>query len=165
MESRSWNYIKCIAIWMAINAFSLCQSQSIELILNKSKGFKSNDVYSTFIDSQGYLWIAGDNGVYRYDGKNFIHYSHILGDNTSLLLNQANCFSELNPSKIVIGLAGKGISIFDKSKNEFSHPFSKTIQDSLYNVFDTWVQNDSTIWVSTHVGVHRWGLHKNAEAT
>ncbi|HEX2533515.1 MAG TPA: two-component regulator propeller domain-containing protein, partial [Chitinophagaceae bacterium] len=40
------------------------------------KGIPSKEVYDLLIDSKGYLWIAHELGITRYDGARFIHFSH-----------------------------------------------------------------------------------------
>ncbi len=37
-------------------------------------GLPSNRIYHTMQDKEGYIWIATDNGVARYNGKEFKHY-------------------------------------------------------------------------------------------
>jgi ligand-binding sensor domain-containing protein/cbb3-type cytochrome oxidase subunit 3 len=39
-------------------------------------GTPSNETYDLFTDSKGFLWIANDAGIYKYDGLSFTPYSH-----------------------------------------------------------------------------------------
>lgn len=43
--------------------------------INKSAGLPSNSVYDIFQDSKGFIWIAGDEGLSRYDGYEFRTYA------------------------------------------------------------------------------------------
>ena len=45
--------------------------------------------YTNYItqDNVGFIWIAGDNGLYRFDGTHFKNYRHILNDSNSLPFN------------------------------------------------------------------------------
>ncbi|HRG90057.1 MAG TPA: two-component regulator propeller domain-containing protein [Chitinophagales bacterium] len=49
-----------------------------------NEGLPSSETYSVFQDSKGYIWIATDMGVSRFDGYNFKNYSTAdgLADNT-----------------------------------------------------------------------------------
>lgn len=38
------------------------------------EGLPSNSIYRTIIDKKGFLWIAGESGVSRYDGRTFKNY-------------------------------------------------------------------------------------------
>lgn len=44
--------------------------------IDKSKGLPSNNVYDIFQDSKGFMWFASDQGICKFDGKNFISYSN-----------------------------------------------------------------------------------------
>lgn len=66
-------------------SFSLCrflaiQGQTTQIIrYTTNEGLPSNSVYRTVIDKKGFLWIAGENGVTRYDGRIFKNYTTVNG--------------------------------------------------------------------------------------
>ncbi len=43
-------------------------------VINKANGLPSNSIYSLFQDSKGFIWIASDEGLTRYDGFEFKTY-------------------------------------------------------------------------------------------
>ncbi len=43
--------------------------------INISQGLPSNSVYDIYQDSKGFMWFATDEGLCRYDGKNFKTYT------------------------------------------------------------------------------------------
>ena len=43
--------------------------------IDKAKGLPSNTVYDIFQDSRGFMWIAGGQGLSKYDGRRFTTYS------------------------------------------------------------------------------------------
>lgn len=45
------------------------------LPLDKTKGLPSNAVYNTFQDSKGFVWVAHNEGLSRYDGRQFNTYT------------------------------------------------------------------------------------------
>lgn len=57
------------------------------------EGLPSNSIYRTLIDRKGFLWVAGETGVSRYDGRSFRNYytTEGLPDNevTELLLDSS----------------------------------------------------------------------------
>ena len=58
-------------------------SQSTQTIYYTTKdGLPSNSIYRTVIDNHGFLWIATENGLTKFDGKNFKTYTtaHGLAD-------------------------------------------------------------------------------------
>ena len=47
-------------------------SQSTQTIYYTVKeGLPSNSVYRTILDDRGFLWVATENGIARFDGKKF----------------------------------------------------------------------------------------------
>jgi ligand-binding sensor domain-containing protein len=58
-------------------------AQSTQTIFYTTRdGLPSNSIYRCVIDKQGFLWIATENGLSKFDGKNFKTYStaHGLAD-------------------------------------------------------------------------------------
>ncbi|PQJ12960.1 hypothetical protein CJD36_004235 [Flavipsychrobacter stenotrophus] len=53
---------------MIVVSSQLAAQSENKFNLNSSNGLPTNHVYSTAIDKYGYLWIATDNGVVRYNG-------------------------------------------------------------------------------------------------
>jgi signal transduction histidine kinase/ligand-binding sensor domain-containing protein len=53
---------------------SHAQSLQTRFQFTTADGLPSNHIYGAVQDSLGFLWIATDNGVSRYDGKNFKNY-------------------------------------------------------------------------------------------
>src|ERR1041384_4582684 len=52
--------------------------------IKEGSGLPSSESYQTFQDSKGFIWIATDNGVVKYDGHEFVTYNTTngLSDNT-----------------------------------------------------------------------------------
>src|SRR5690242_8258274 len=61
-------------------------TKKVELITDK-QGLSSNSVADVLQDEQGYLWIATDDGLNRYDGSTFKIFRRIEGDTTSIQCN------------------------------------------------------------------------------
>lgn len=58
--------------------FSIAQNTQI-VRYRTANGLSSNSIYQTIIDKKGFLWIAGENGLTRYDGRAFKNYTTING--------------------------------------------------------------------------------------
>lgn len=42
--------------------------------IDQNNGLASNTIYDMLQDSKGYIWIAGDKGLNRFDGVNFTQF-------------------------------------------------------------------------------------------
>ena len=83
--------IFCLLLFTAPVAFS----QSTQTIFYSTKdGLPSNSIYRCILDKHGFLWIATDNGLAKFDGKNFKTYTTAQGlpDNeiTDLFIDSSN---------------------------------------------------------------------------
>ena len=57
-------------------------------------GLVSGQINDLYQDRQGYLWIATEDGLYRFDGMDFTAFRHRSGDETSISANNAITFLE-----------------------------------------------------------------------
>ena len=46
------------------------------IALTKEKGLPSNSIYDIFQDSKGFIWIASNEGLSRYDGYEFVTFTN-----------------------------------------------------------------------------------------
>jgi signal transduction histidine kinase len=53
-----------------------CLPGSAQVNLQEVKGLPTKELNDLHVDKKGYLWIAHDLGISRFDGLNFIHFSH-----------------------------------------------------------------------------------------
>src|ERR1044071_4197267 len=58
--------------------------------VTKKEGLVSNTTFQTVRDKQGFLWIATQNGLQRYDGNRFLTFRYIPGSAASLPHNSIN---------------------------------------------------------------------------
>ncbi|GAK95132.1 hypothetical protein JCM19298_909 [Nonlabens ulvanivorans] len=60
--------------------FLLCNlitaQQPVSIHLTEQDGLPDKEFYGIAEDSKGFIWIAGNKGLTRFDGKNYKTYSH-----------------------------------------------------------------------------------------
>lgn len=64
---------------LACICFANCFGQDISSVINIGNGLQSNHVYNLLVDQAGYLWIATDKGIARYNGYEMRHYTQADG--------------------------------------------------------------------------------------
>ena len=67
-------------------------------------GLPSRIIRGTFQDKEGFLWIAGHNGLFRFDTKEFKSYYAPLKDTTGLRGNKINSIIQSSDGKIWVGV-------------------------------------------------------------
>ena len=86
--------------------------------LSVHDGLSSNCVYCVTQDRSGFIWFGTDNGVDRYDGKAFRHYSFEAEGNHSLSDPVVNCFLTSSRGELFVGTE-HGLDIYDAVHDRF----------------------------------------------
>lgn len=119
--------------------FTIAAQQPVRPIfskLTKKDGLASEIIFNTVQDKQGYIWIATQNGLQRYDGNRFLTFRHVPGDTNSLPVNGVNrLFIDRNERLWL--MFDKKIGIFNTKNNRFRETgiavpfmiFKKLMQD------------------------------------
>jgi ligand-binding sensor domain-containing protein len=115
---------------VSIIFFSLSQFNLVALnynfqVFDAKNGLSAPEVTHVISDSKSFIWIAGADGLTRYDGKKFINFNRSLGLNDT----QVHCIIEGENNTIICGTR-KGISFFNGYRytnipmleNKFSKP-------------------------------------------
>lgn len=85
------------------------------------RGLSNNHVVGIAQDKQGFIWIATDEGLNRFDGHNFkTYYKDELSGRKSITGNELNCIID-DPARPVvwIGTARAGLNAYDYSADRF----------------------------------------------
>jgi ligand-binding sensor domain-containing protein len=104
-------------------------SQFIFSRITKNEGLASNTVFQSIRDKQGFLWIATQNGLQRYDGNRFLSFRHIPGNASSISKNTVNHLFVDSKDRLWL-LFDKEVGVFNTS----SFKFSKSKIDSSINI-------------------------------
>ena len=91
------------------------QNYNLTNTFTTNDGLPSNLVYETVLDNDGFLWVATDNGISRFDGKRFINYSTKDG----LPSNDVIQVFKQNDGTIWANCYKQPPSYFDKKHNRF----------------------------------------------
>jgi len=109
-------------------------------------------------DRLGRVWIAYDRGLFRYDGFEIQPFPHVPEDSTTVAEVFARSLYEAPDGRIWVGLANRGISIFDPATEQFSH-VPPAVENGPLPVTEIWsfYQDPSGIlWLAGHPGIVRF---------
>jgi signal transduction histidine kinase/DNA-binding response OmpR family regulator/ligand-binding sensor domain-containing protein len=130
------------------------QAQSFENAIkleDAGVGYVSDAV----IDKNGFLWIAGSNGLTRYDGSHFEMFKHDPEDSLSLLANYIHdLFYDEEYNRIFVSswsTSNSGISILDLETEQFKNiRFDSTNSNGLegHNLYWTCRDKFGSYWIS-----------------
>ena len=66
--------IKIILCLLCVNI--LFAQQPVTIQLTEKDGLPDIEFYDLLEDKDGFIWLAADKGLFRYDGKTFVNFSH-----------------------------------------------------------------------------------------
>ncbi len=117
------------------------------------KGLPSNSVSSLLKDKDGFIWVATQKGICRFDGHDFLLFD--TESNEFPDLNQSDEFNIFQDKEGIVWIATKdqGLYAFDKRKKSFRHfKHDELDQKSLSDDFVNFVFEDKAgnLYVSSH---------------
>ncbi len=88
-------------------------------VIDTQNGLSNNIVYETFHDSNGFIWIATDNGLNRFDGYDFKTFYHDSEDSTSISGNIVRSILEDQSGNLWVGTYN-GLNLYDPKTESFT---------------------------------------------
>lgn len=144
-------YILLILFYLFNQAITYSNS-GIFTRIGIDQGIAPGNVNDIIQDSLGFIWLATESGLCRYDGYKFIIYQNDPSDSSSLSFN--NVFSLLKGENgiIWVGTLGGGLNKFDTKTEKFiSYTNNPNDDNSISHniVFQVYSDSKNQLWVST----------------
>ncbi|MGF1532298.1 MAG: two-component regulator propeller domain-containing protein [Bernardetiaceae bacterium] len=124
--------------------------------LKNTDGLSQNSVYDIVQDRFGFIWMATEDGLNRYDGTRFRVYKHNPKDNQSLSSSFVRCLLVDNDGQLWIGTNEGGLNRYNYQSDNFTHYKHQTDQpNSLINnqVWALTTDKDNKLWIGTSEGL------------
>ena len=120
-------------------------SRNFELIDTES-GLSNNIVFDIYQDKEGFIWMATDNGLNRYDGYNFKKFYHNPSDSTSLSSNIIRKIIEDKQGNLWIGTKN-GLNLYNPENESFQRYNMEGDSDfTRVDVHEAVLDKDNRIW-------------------
>ena len=142
-------------------AFSFAQPDRIGFDhFTQNSGLSSGYVNSLIQDSHGFLWIATENGLNRFDGINFIKYFFDAGDTTSLPSNSVTYITEDTAGNLWV-MTLRGLCEYNRKLDRFSRKklFAGTATLNREFMYSGFADRKGYLWVSATNGIFRINLN------
>ncbi|MFA3781808.1 two-component regulator propeller domain-containing protein [Melioribacteraceae bacterium 4301-Me] len=120
--------------------------------ITREQGLIPGNVNDIVQDSIGFIWMATENGLCRYDGYNFLYFRNEPTDTASLSFN--NVFSLLKDKNgiIWVGTLGGGLNKFDSKTRKFKRfRYNPNNPNSISSdiIYKLYRDSKNRIWIST----------------
>ncbi len=157
-SNNYWFFLKkLIVIIIALGNINSCFSQiksPFFRTLRVEQGLSHNKINKVLEDKRGFIWIATEDGLNRYDGRYFKIYKNIPGSNSGLGGNIINDIIEDNEGIIWIATADGGLSRYNFRANantQFKqYSFTPGAKDGIpENNITALAENKEFIWLAT----------------
>jgi two-component system sensor histidine kinase ChiS len=118
--------------------------------LTVQEGLPSNTVNGMIRDSRGFVWIATENGVSRYDGYTFTNFRSHENDTISIGSNITYTVFEDRQHRLWVG-SEKGLDLFNRDLDRFDrHYFKNTPVRAIYQ------DKNNTVWIGSDHGLYQY---------
>ncbi len=87
-------------------------------LFTPDNGLSNSHINQIYQDSKGYIWIATENGLNKFNGYDFEVYSSIPDDSTSIQGNYVSCVYEDSRGLFWVATSN-GLLQYDRTKNAF----------------------------------------------
>ncbi|MCF6439846.1 ATP-binding protein [Pseudoalteromonas luteoviolacea] len=125
---------------------------NLSSVLGVGDGLPSNRVFDIERDGSGFMWLATEQGIARYDGTQVIRFS---AHETPELSSSLKVRDLLIDSSEQLWVAGsQGLEVL-RPKSEWFEPVVPIGQDSALNVYSVFESNEKIVWVGAKSGLYR----------
>jgi len=115
-------------------------------------GLSSRIVRDVIQDQHGFLWIAGNNGLYKFDGKHFTPFFSALNDTSGLRANKIQTLIEASDGAVWVATTN-GLHVVANDTVRYV-PFQEDSSDA-HSITALFEDTQGSIWIGTHNGLYR----------
>ncbi|MGA1544850.1 MAG: sensor histidine kinase [Saprospiraceae bacterium] len=113
-------------------------------LLTLKEGLAANEIFCTLKDARGYLWIGTNNGLNRYDGQEFLHFSL---EKNGLHGNKIINLTLSENDEIIITYGMRSFELLADSVFQSINPYTFEISNLLYILPGSSIPSSKVLWI------------------
>jgi ligand-binding sensor domain-containing protein/signal transduction histidine kinase len=142
-----------------------CQSYK-PVNISLSQGLAQSSVYKIVQDKQGFIWMATQDGLNRYDGVQFKIFRENPFDTSTLSSSYITALLIDHNGWLWVGTPTQGLNLYVPATSTFRHFFSEGSNSICHNnISDLYEDVSGNLWVSTVKGFSRININGNDPGT
>ncbi|MBN2165900.1 MAG: hypothetical protein JW717_06455 [Marinilabiliaceae bacterium] len=120
-------------------------------------GLSHNFIMSINQDKEGFMWFGGLNGIDRFDGRTFKHYSRSFSDSSAIIGDFVNFIHEDSFGINWIGTGMGGLHLFNKKTETFKLITDKDEAGNpmRFDAISIAENSDGELWIGTENGLKK----------
>jgi len=121
------------------------------------EGLAQSSVPAVIQDRQGYMWMATQDGLHRFDGYSFRIFRNDPADPSSISNSSISALFEDRDGMLWVGTSGGGANLFDPAEGRFTRFIKGEALDTLSGdeVASFMQDRAGAVWVATLSGINR----------
>lgn len=170
MQGEHCLLFRCFPLLFILTSFfpaSLVFGQNKDLIFAQiflQHGLSQSIVTNIIQDRTGFMWIATEDGLNKFDGYEFKIYRNDPDNSNSLSYNQITSLYEDKNGILWLGTFYGGLDSYNPLTNIFTHhkfDANNPLSLSNNNVNILYEDKEGFLWVGTDAGLNRYDKNKN----
>lgn len=148
-------FVLPFSVWMQNSKMKTHENQPLPTLdfqkFTNENGLAQNTVFCLLQDTRGFIWSGTWHGLSRFDGYQFVNYTHDFQNPNSISDNKINSIYETKNGEIWIATRN-GLNRYDYSTDKFdSYKFDEVNAGSIGDSWVTTIFEDSRniIWIGT----------------
>ena len=141
----------------SVSAHSSSQTPIKFQQLSIEQGLSQSTVYSIAQDKEGFIWLATQDGLNKYDGYEFSYYRNEIDNPNSLMHNLVRIVFVDSKNNVWAGTQA-GLSKYDPELDQFTNKYTSFAGSPIWNIYE---DHNNNIFVST--ADHLFKLEKNLD--
>jgi signal transduction histidine kinase/ligand-binding sensor domain-containing protein/HPt (histidine-containing phosphotransfer) domain-containing protein len=152
-----------LMLCLFISLFSLISHASDSIVrfshLTDVDGLSQTTIHDVIQTKVGFIWIATEDGLNRYDGYQFKVFRHDPDNTDTISANYLTALLEDLDGNIWVGTSAGGLNYLDIKTEKFTHYFNvksdeNTISDN--SVSSLFQDSKGTVWATTKNGLNKF---------
>jgi diguanylate cyclase (GGDEF)-like protein/PAS domain S-box-containing protein len=158
LDGVPWMSILCAGILLlatgALAADGAIERRFYFASASQTDNLAQNTVTALLQDRSGFLWVATQGGLHRYDGYEYLRFQHSSTDLNSLPENYVTTLAEDAGGRLFVGTASHGVARWEPGQRQFVRIPSK-LEDQVRREIVTALLADGTegIWIGSEFGL------------
>src|ERR1700743_702422 len=122
---------------------------------DSERGLASHSVNALFQDRPGFIWIATDSGLHRYDGYGYQRFDHSAAPNASLPDSVITAIAQDSDGRrLWIGTHSHGLTAIDAVSGKAIATSQLGVgQPTRRDEISALIVDDRGLWIGTHAGI------------